>query len=1208
MPDWTTITLAIKESAGGDTWTSHLYVDETPIATNRTLSPDATQAQRELSEKYLSWFEQPQLPLVEEQALTVIGTRLFETWLADDWAAVEDALSPTDHRRIVVASDVPAVLNLPWSLLRLPGEDEPLGLDPNGSIRLHPATERLAERNDERRPGPLRVLYSACAPRDAVELGYEKEEQRLLQTLTQPGQDVAHFGCDLGAFDELQNRVREYRPHVVHLTGHGVVDDGKAYFAFEDGNGYTDRRAGHEIVNDALAGRGVQCVFVSGCETGQAPEIEATNGLCQDLVTSGVPGAVGWAASILDDVATEFGNTFYAELSAGETVDRAVVQARRDAYRICTGRVEEDGVVDASWTLPVLYTATTQANLFDPTEHKDPPKPSVAQDPLPGMTEGHADYFIGRRREQQKLLPALRSGTLNTVLLTGLGGVGKSTLATRLARALQKDGFTPIPVPSTDDNPLTAGRLIDRCYEAFLTEDANGPYQELRSEKIALRDKLRLLVRILNRNRFVLVLDNFERNVDRETHEILDDTLARFLPHLAENLTGDGRCLVTSRYRPADLGDDLPPVADERSLTDFPESAFFKYLLDDDTVRRRYRSGDLPHNLLSRVYALIGGTPRFLAQVREALQDMPADELEDALDVVDLPEDAEENRLQELREEYLQSLFVDQLYGTIEPPEAWEALSRAAVYTIPMTAEGYAAAADVDEEAVRDWLDAWRRRTFVAPVETDDADTERWVVPTLLRAWLLEQIDEGERREADQAAGDFLEEVRAEDRWPELGISPLEIALKARSRYLDADQFDEALSVSGDVFKALSANGMNEEIYRLGQELLDHQQTPAAMNWTARALTGLGRVDRAERWYERAIRASDSRSSEYATAKHGKGALKFSLGEIPEGRELLREAISVRQEIGNEVREASSRQVLGSSFATQGRFERAQEQFEKSLDLLEGTGDIHAKANTIKEIASCERQKGNFDEAREGFQKALDVFREIGDRSLEAHVMHEIGSLYLNQQRLEPAREWFESALDLCREIGNKRGEALALHQMAAVDYRSEEFSKAREGYQEAIDIYEDIGMKRECGAALHDLGLIDKEKEGDLKSAIRKLHSALAIRQEIGDRSGEATTLSVVGTIAWETGARVVGLELMILGYDLLEKIGHHDARKVRDQAEMYLSVQYLLQTGVDQSIEEIREQAIEKYEEDYGWGLIHEAFPDANMPDEIPQSGDGE
>lgn len=1196
MPDWTTITLAMKES--GDTLSSHLYVDEEPVATNQALSPTATKAQRELSDDYLSLFEQPQIPLVEEEALRTMGTQLFKTWLADDWKDVEEVLAPTGRRRFVVASDVPAVLNLPWSLLRLPEADEPVGLDPTSSLRLHPVTERLPKSNDERRPGPLRVLYSACAPRDAVELGYEKEEYQLLQTLTQPDQDVAHFGCDLGAFNELQNRVREYRPHVVHLTGHGVVNEGEAHFAFEGEKGGTDLRPGDQIVNDALAGRGVQCVFVSGCETGQAPAVEATNGLCQDLVASGVPLSVGWAASILDDVAMEFGDTFYAELSAGEDVDRAVVQARRDARRLCAERVEEDGVIDASWTLPVLYTATTQPELFDPSQHEDSPKPSVEQNPLPGMTEGHADYFIGRRREQQRLLPDLRSGSLNTVFLTGLGGVGKSTLATRLARALQKDGFTPIAVPSTEDDPLTAGRLLDRCYEAFLAEDVDDGYQRLRSEEIALRDTLRLLVQLLNQNRFTLVLDNFERNVDRETHEILNDNLAWFLPYLVENLTGSSRCLVTSRYCPAALGDELPPVATERSLTDFPESAFFKYLLDDDTVRRRYRSGDLPRDLLSRVYELLGSTPRFLEQVREALQDMPANELEDALDAVDLPEDTAENRLQELRDEYVEDLFVDQLYGAIEPPEARAALSRAAVYTIPMTAEGYAAAADVDEADVGDWLDAWRRRTFVAAVQTDDSDTERWIIPTLLRPWLLKQIDEDERREAHDAAGIFLEDVRAEDRWTELGISPLDIAFEARSRYLDADRFDEALSVSSDIFKSLSAMGMNEEIYQLSEELLDYRQSPTAMNWAARALSGLGRVDHAEQWYDQAIDVSENRSPEYATAKHGKGALKISVGEIPEGRELLHQAISVRQEIGDTEREASSRQVLGSSFATQGKFDRAQEQFERSLDLLEGTGDVHTEANTIKEIASCERQKGNFDEAKQRYQKALNIFRRVGDRSLEAHVMHEVGSLYLDQQRLEPARKWFEDALDLCREIQNRRGEALALHQIAAVDYRSGKFSRAKQGYEEAIDVYNEIRMKRELGAALHDLGLIDKEKEGDTKNALQRFLSALTVRQEIGDRSGEATTLSVIGTLAWETGARKVGLELMVLGYVLMEQTGHHDAKKLRDQAVLYL----FMQGGSDQSIEELKGRAREKYDEDRGWSLIQEAFPDADFPDDVP------
>lgn len=73
MPDWTTITLAIKESTGSEAFTSHLYFNGNPVATNRTPSPEATQAQRELSTGYLSWFEQPQLPPVEEQTLTQPG-------------------------------------------------------------------------------------------------------------------------------------------------------------------------------------------------------------------------------------------------------------------------------------------------------------------------------------------------------------------------------------------------------------------------------------------------------------------------------------------------------------------------------------------------------------------------------------------------------------------------------------------------------------------------------------------------------------------------------------------------------------------------------------------------------------------------------------------------------------------------------------------------------------------------------------------------------------------------------------------------------------------------------------------------------------------------------------------------------------------------------------------------------------------------------
>jgi hypothetical protein len=159
--------------------------------------------------------------------------------------------------------------------------------------------------------------------------------------------------------------------------------------------------------------------------------VEALNGLCQGLVAAGVPLAVGWTASILDDVAIRFAETFYEDLAAGTPIDRAVVQARRDARRLGQER-SPDGKEDPSWTLPVLYAATAQAALFDPSaEPVPPPREPVKVEPLPGMTEGFAAHFVGRRRAIQRVLPRLLAPSdLKTVFITGVGGAGKSTLLT----------------------------------------------------------------------------------------------------------------------------------------------------------------------------------------------------------------------------------------------------------------------------------------------------------------------------------------------------------------------------------------------------------------------------------------------------------------------------------------------------------------------------------------------------------------------------------------------------------------------------------------------------------------------------------------------------------------------------------------------------------------------------------------------------------
>ena len=93
----------------------------------------------------------------------------------------------------------------------------------------------------------------------------------------------------MGSVEELARRVQAFKPHVVHLSGHGGMGaGGAAHFSFEKEDGTTDPVGADELVRKAFDGVPVRCVFLNACETAQA----AVSGLCQGLVAAGVPLAL----------------------------------------------------------------------------------------------------------------------------------------------------------------------------------------------------------------------------------------------------------------------------------------------------------------------------------------------------------------------------------------------------------------------------------------------------------------------------------------------------------------------------------------------------------------------------------------------------------------------------------------------------------------------------------------------------------------------------------------------------------------------------------------------------------------------------------------------------------------------------------------------------------------------------------------------------
>ena len=718
----------------------------------------AARSMEDLSQRFLGLFEeggpaeQKTRPFTEPEALRALGRQLFATWFEPAWPAIKAQLASTGPHQLVLQSADHDVLNLPWELVEL-DPNRPVGCDAAWSLCRSPLTGQL-EAGGSLRPGPLRILFLASAPTDEAQLDYEREEDAMLRAIARL-QDVSVHFAESGSFDTLKELVAECRPHVVHLSGHGTVNrDGMGSFAFEDERGQTDSREAAAIVAEVFRGghHGVRCAFFNGCRTSQA----ATAGLCQSLAIAGVPLAVGWSASVADDRATDFVEEFYRWLVRGEAVPIAAAHARELIRRKGLVRHRMAQFQDPTFALPQVYASAANGSLYDPSlppERQAGPRTNyvLLGDGIKGLREG----FIGRRHEIQRLVPALREGETTFAVLTGIGGAGKSTLATRAANRLESAGFRAVPVRAAKDErgPAESGRalltrLIGELDDAFIQAGRQDLHSQLTDGKLPLEQRLRLAAKGLNELRLVLVIDNFEDVLDLETRQIADAELAVFYRTLAKVLTQGSRVIVTCRYLPAGTPTDLSTVM-HLPLIDFAESDFRKFLRRDDVVEARIAGGALAAALLHSLYQAFGGTPGFLDNLRKLLRTADPDALRDDLEGVS------PGALSEARESYYQKIITSRLYEALSP-DAHDVARRLAVSELPLPVDAVARIVEDGVGALESSLDACV--AFGLLQRFDEAGRPSlYHPPGLLRHWLSdpERLPEQDARAIDRRLSAF---------------------------------------------------------------------------------------------------------------------------------------------------------------------------------------------------------------------------------------------------------------------------------------------------------------------------------------------------------------------------------------------------------------------------------------------------------------------
>jgi tetratricopeptide (TPR) repeat protein len=1004
-----TITVSEAGTAAARTFAYRIHIEGNVVA-ERTLNPVQTQQVQEMASQYFSLL-QGTGPARAKSYLPILRDGLFHLFLESSGQDFAAMIQP--GARLTIASPIPEVLQLPWELLHL--SRQPGGSEVGCIIRLPAAADGLIASSTKLSAGPLRVLFLAAEPLD-----FEEEEQSIQKVAE--GLDMTVVISESGTWEELLEKVESFRPHLVHLVGQGKVSGGSAVFSMQGQAGRADLRLA-EGMAAALKDCGLVGIILSGRQS--EPPL-ALHLLGQRLAES-IPLAVVW------DAPTAASKPLYRALVAGQSMDEALLSVRREV-----------AAASATSTVPVSVPALY--SIYDPPKIYDSQKraTSVPFAPellaLPGLTEGRAECFVDRRRDLERLLPALREGGAQALIITGPDGVGKSALAAHLARRLEP-GYSILPIYSSPHNRITSARLLEAAVGHLSGIGEEAAAKGLKDPRRTVRERLQSLLDVLKASRILMVWDGLD--LDGKTGKISDPDLAKFYLQMLKGMT-TGRVIITCRTMPADAL-TLPARAVQWKLDGLGQAAFIRYLLRDTGLADRYKKGEITYAALAAHHNAALGYPARLAQIGKALSGGDLAANEDPL------------------------AKLTSCLGSASS----HALSQAAVYNMAMSPAGLAVVSGAAEEQAAANAGDWQNLSLAYPVG------ELWAVPSSIRAELQAALSSEELRAAQKAAGDFLRDLAKASRSSELGLSRLDVLLEARGHYLAAKDQDNAIAVTAHISGYLQRHGYYSELIRLNQELLDlDRQSSGPTVWIARAYLDQGEYRKAVEWYGRALQIAPD-----AAAYHDLGTALLHQEKYDLAKENLQKAADAFHNASDQSGEAASLSRLASIDMLKNENAAAAEKLQKIVEIMKSLGDMKGEAAALQEMARLDMSRCDYDAARQGLVKSMELLKTAGDRKGAAFALFNLASLDLEKGDFPSAGAEFAEVLPLFQEMGDRAGEAAILHSRGMIHSQAGEKEAAVDSFQKALLINQELADRPAEAGAFFQLGALavqqDKMQEG---------------------------------------------------------------------------------------------------------------------------------
>ncbi|OLZ46504.1 SARP family transcriptional regulator [Amycolatopsis coloradensis] len=669
--------------------------------------------------------------------------------------------------------------------------------------------------------------------------------------------------------------------------------------------------------------------------------------------------------------------------------------------------------------------------------------------------------FTGREEVVGELVCLLRDrrdqGKPTIAVLSGAPGVGKSTVAIRVAHAVREDfpdGQLHVDLAGTSTSPRPPMTVLAELLRALGVPDAGLP-RDLAERAALLRSRLAS-------TRMCVVLDD-----------------AGSAAQVRPLLPGAGACavLITSRTRMPDLAGATPVDVD--LLPEAEAAQLLEGIVGTDRVAAEpecatailRHCGHLP--LAIRVAgAKLTHRPGWTLRVL-------ADRLRD-----------ERRRLDELRVGDLAvrasvTLSYDLL--PMSAASAFRGLGGLGSVQFP----SWVVAALLGRTHADDVLDVLVDAHLVDLIGSDGTGEPRYRLHDLLRCYAAELRAQDVPAKARDATKRVLEgylalAVEAADRMPihffglyrddtvaQPALPPgTERLVEDPAAWFSAERHTcvAAVSLAADLgFDALAwrlaaalapyfdQRGHQDDWLHTHAVALAAARRSGELRGEAIIQRNLGQVQLYQDSYAEALVAfeqsqllfdkiGDARGAAIALA--GLGTVLRIKGEDTVALEHCHAALDQFSAAGDPHGEAVARIAIGAAWLARRRFAEAERWFTEALEQSAGIGDRHREAHALKRLAMLRQHQGDLAGAREQVDRAIAIFNELGDDHCVGYANQNLGELYLHSGDLAHAQLLLVNSLSVHRRNGDRRSEAEVsqllgeLHEALSQPERSRTYSE----------------------------------------------------------------------------------------------------------------------------------------------------------------------